>query len=175
MEALKYPIGRFEALPAYTPEMVKGFIEDIRELPTLVELEIQRLDEYQLQTPYRPGGWTLAQVVHHLADSHINAITRMKLALTEDCPVIKPYEEAAWAELPDVAHTPINVSITLLHALHTRWTNLMDRLSPEQWERTFRHPDYENVFNLKTQAANYSWHGKHHLEHIRGLKERMHW
>ncbi|NSL87466.1 putative metal-dependent hydrolase [Chitinophaga sp. Mgbs1] len=175
MEALQYPIGRFEAAPFYTPAMLQEYIYDIRDLPTLVELAIQQLDEYQLQTPYRPGGWTVAQVVHHLADSHINAITRLKLALTEDKPVIKPYDEAAWALLEDVNNTPVNVSITLLHALHTRWANLLEKLTPEQWERVFIHPEHGTHFNLKTQTATYSWHGKHHLAHIQGLKERMNW
>ena len=175
MEALKYPIGRFEPLPAYTPAMLQGFIKDIRYLPQLIEIAVQHLDEYQLQTPYRPEGWTVAQVVHHLADSHMNGYTRMKLALTEDKPVIKPYEEGAWAVLPDVAATPINVSITLLHALHTRWTNPMERLEEADWERTFMHPANGTQYNLKTHAANYAWHGKHHLEHILRLKERMDW
>ncbi|CAL1517591.1 YfiT family bacillithiol transferase [Chitinophaga sp. MM2321] len=175
METLQYPIGRFEALPDYSPEMLAGFIDDIRELPTLVEMAVQHLDEYQLQAPYRPEGWTVAQVVHHLADSHMNGCIRVKLALTEDEPTIKPYEEAAWAVLPDVANTPVNVSITLLHALHTRWAALMEGLTDTQWERTFFHPGQGKVFNLKTHIANYSWHGKHHLAHIEGLKERMKW
>ncbi|WP_212003451.1 YfiT family bacillithiol transferase [Chitinophaga sp. HK235] len=175
MEALQYPIGRFEPLPDYSPAMLREYIYDIRDLPTLVEMAVQNLDEFQLQKPYRPGGWNITQVVHHLADSHINAIIRMKMALTEEKPIIKPYDETAWAELEDVKNTPINVSITLLHALHTRWANLMDSLTPEQWERTFIHPEHGRRFNLKTQAAIYAWHGKHHLGHIQGLKERMNW
>lgn len=175
MESLKYPIGRFEALPDYTPEMLRGFINDIRYLPQLVEIAVQNLDEFQLQTPYRPDGWTVVQVVHHLADSHLNGYTRMKLALTEEQPVIKPYEEQLWAELPDVQFTPVNVSITLLHALHQRWVSLMEHLTEREWERTFIHPANGTRHNLKTHAANYSWHGKHHLEHILRLKERMDW
>src|SRR5690606_20007790 len=120
MEDLRYPIGRFEAPAVITADMRKRFINDIRYLPSLVELAIQNLDAHQLPTPYRPGGWTVAQVVHHLADSHMNGFIRLKLALTEDNPTIKPYQEASWAELADVQHTPVNVSITLLHALHTR-------------------------------------------------------
>ncbi|MCW3466844.1 YfiT family bacillithiol transferase [Chitinophaga nivalis] len=175
MDALQYPIGPFEAQADYTPAAIAGFIADIRFLPTLIEIAVQQLDAYQLDTPYRPGGWTVAQVVHHLADSHINAITRMKLALTEDNPVIKPYDQDGWVGLPDVMHTPVNVSVTLLHALHTRWADLMERLTDAQWERTFVHPEGRKVFNLKTQAANYAWHGKHHLQHILRLKERMEW
>ncbi|SEW41548.1 YfiT family bacillithiol transferase [Chitinophaga arvensicola] len=175
MESLQYPIGRFVALPDYTPAQLRTYIDDIRYLPQLVEIAVQQLDEYQLQTPYRPDGWTVAQVVHHLADSHMNGYTRMKLALTEDKPVIKPYEEQLWAELPDVKFTPVNMSITLLYALHRRWVSLMEHLTPEDWERTFIHPANGTQHNLKTHAANYSWHGKHHLEHILRLKERMDW
>ncbi|MFY0254988.1 YfiT family bacillithiol transferase [Chitinophaga sp. 30R24] len=175
METLQYPIGRFKPLPDYTYGMVKGFIDDIRYLPQLIEIAVQPLDEYQLQTPYRPDGWTPVQVVHHLADSHMNGYIRMKLALTEEGPVIKPYEEAIWAELPDVKQVPINASITLLHALHARWVSLMEQLTEAEWERTFIHPANGTQHNLKTHAANYSWHGKHHLEHILRLKERMNW
>jgi hypothetical protein len=175
MEDLKYPIGRFEAPAHITEKQLKGYINDIRYLPSLVEIAVQTLDAGQLATPYRPGGWTLVQVVHHLVDSHTNALTRFKLALTEDNPIIKPYDEAAWAELPDVFKTPINVSLTLLHALHTRWVNLMDNLTPDQWERAFTHPASGTTFILKTVAANYSWHGKHHLAHIERLKERNNW
>ena len=175
METLKYPIGRFEAHPEYTAAMLDGFINDIRYLPQLVEIAVQQLDEYQMHTPYRPGSWNGAQVVHQLADSHMDGYIRMKLALTEEQPVIKPYEEAAWAELPDVKFTPINTSLTLLHALHTRWVSLMEHLTETAWERTFIHPANGTEYNLKTHAANYAWHGKHHLEHILRLKERMDW
>jgi hypothetical protein len=175
MEALKYPIGRFEAQPDYTQETLQGFINDIRYLPALLETAVQQLDEYQLQTPYRPEGWTVAQVVHHVADSHMNGYTRMKLALTEDLPVIKPYDEAAWAMLPDVKHIPVNVSVTLLHALHTRWVSLMEHMPAAGWERRFVHPANGTQYNLKVHVANYAWHGKHHLGHILGLKERMDW
>lgn len=175
LETLKYPIGRFRPAAEYTPDDLQRFIRDIRQLPSLVEIAVQNLDEYQLQTPYRPEGWTIVQVVHHLADSHINAITRFKLALTEDNPVIKPYDEGAWANLEDVQSTPINYSITLLHALHTRWANLMEAMPAAGWERTFFHPDNKITYPLKMQAAMYSWHGQHHLEQILQLKQRMNW
>jgi hypothetical protein len=175
MEELQYPIGRFKAPASYTDALLKGYINDIRHLPNLVEIAVQGLDAWQLDTPYRPGGWTVAQVVHHLADSHINAVTRFKLALTEEEPVIKPYDEAAWALLPDVSHTPVNVSITLLHALHNRWVQLLEHLSPAQWDRTFIHPEHGRSFGLKSIAATYAWHGKHHLAHIVHLKEREGW
>ncbi|MCK7554559.1 putative metal-dependent hydrolase [Chitinophaga sedimenti] len=175
LEALKYPIGHFKLPETVTDRQRIGFINDIRHLPTLVEIAVQHMDEYQLQTPYRPGGWTVAQVVHHLVDSHMNAVTRFKLALTEDNPVIKPYGEAAWAELPDVTSTPINVSVTLLHALHTRWANLLEALSDEQLARTFVHPANQYTYKLRESLANYAWHGKHHLAHIVNLKESKGW
>lgn len=175
LEQLKYPIGRFEAPADISASALKGYINDIRYLPSLVEIVVQTLDAAQLATPYRPDGWTVVQVVHHLADSHMNALIRFKLALTEDNPTIKPYDEAAWAELPDVAKTPINMSLTLLHALHTRWVNLLESLTEEQWQRTFVHPESGKTFALKTVAANYSWHGKHHLAQIEKLKQKNNW
>lgn len=175
MEDLRYPIGRFEAPAIVTPEMRKRFINDIRYLPSLIELAVQNLDEHQLQTPYRPGGWTIAQVVHHIADSHMNGFIRLKLALTEDNPTIKPYAEAAWAELPDVQHTPINMSITLLHALHARWVAVYEHMEPRHWDLTFYHPENHTTNTLSRHLANYSWHGLHHHAHIERLKEREGW
>lgn len=175
MEELQYPIGRFKSPANVTDTQLKGYINDIRHLPNLIEIAVQGLDAFQLDTPYRPGGWTVAQVVHHLADSHMNAYVRFKLALTEDAPVIKPYDEAAWANLADVRHTPVNASVTLLHALHTRWVQLLENLTPAEWERTFIHPAHNKTFGLKTIAATYAWHGKHHLAHIVNLKERENW
>ncbi|RAJ82127.1 DinB family protein [Chitinophaga dinghuensis] len=175
MEALQYPIGRFQAKVDYTPDELNGFINDIRYLPALLETVIQNMDEAQLQTPYRPDGWTVAQLVHHVADSHLNAYTRLKLALTEDVPTIKVYEEKAWAELPDVFTVPTNVSVTLLHALHARWVACLKAITPEQWERTFYHPEHKKEFNIKTITAMYAWHGLHHVAHITALKERMNW
>ncbi|NIG54288.1 YfiT family bacillithiol transferase [Chitinophaga sp. Cy-1792] len=175
MEALKYPIGRFQSQASYTQEEVKRFVNDIRRLPALLEMTVQNLDQAQLNTPYRPEGWTVTQLVHHVADSHMNAYIRLKLTLTEDKPTIKPYEEAEWAKLPDTAANPINVSLTLLHALHRRWVSIFDNMEPEQWERSFIHPATGEEINLKKLAALYSWHGMHHLTHIRKLKERMNW
>ncbi len=175
MEDLRYPIGRFEAPAVVTAEMRKHFINDIRHLPSLIETAVQHLDAHQLQTPYRPGGWTVAQVIHHLADSHMNGFTRVKLALTEDNPTIKPYDEAAWAELPDVQYVPINVSITFLHALHARWVAILEHLEPRHWDRTFFHPGNNSSYTLSKHLATYSWHGLHHLAHIERLKEREGW
>ncbi len=175
MDTLRYPIGQFDAPETIDADVLKGYITDIRYLPSLIEIAVQDLDAWQLDTPYRPGGWTVAQVVHHLADSHMNAYTRFKLALTETAPVIKPYDEAAWSMLPDVQKTPVNVSITLLHSLHTRWVHLLEALTPEQWERTFTHPEHGKSFTLKNTAGTYAWHGQHHLAHIVNLKEREQW
>ena len=175
MEDLQYPIGRFKSPDVVTDVQLKSYINDIRYLPNLIEIAVQDLDTWQLDTPYRPGGWTVAQVVHHLADSHMNAVIRFKLALTEDAPVIKPYDEAAWANLPDVQHTPVNVSLTILFALHTRWVHLMEHLTPADWQRTFVHPEHGKTFGLKTIAGMYAWHGRHHLAHVVNLKERENW
>ncbi|SFD51028.1 DinB superfamily protein [Chitinophaga sp. CF118] len=175
LEQLKYPIGRFSAPENISAAQLKNYINDIRYLPTLVELAVQNLDSHQLETPYRPDGWTVIQLVHHIADSHMNAYTRFKLALTEVNPTIKPYEEQLWAELPDVANTPINISITLLHALHTRWVNLLDHLPEVAWERTFTHPANNKTSSLRVAAGTYAWHGRHHVAHIEKLKERNNW
>ena len=174
-EELKYPIGRFKAPATFTEQQLKGWIEDIGHLPSNVEIAIQHLDEHQLQTPYRPDGWTIQEVVHHLPDSHMNSYIRFKLALTENNPVIKPYEEGLWAELPDVKLTPVNVSVTLLHALHVRWVNLMNNMTAKDFDKTVFHPERKKEIALKEMVALYAWHGQHHLMHIVRLKERMGW
>jgi len=132
------------------------------------------LDAQQLNTPYRDGGWTVRQVVHHVPESHMHAYIRFKLALTEDNPVIKPYDEAAWAKLPDVAHTPIETSLTMLDALHERWARMLRAMDEADWKRTFRHPELGPV-KLEGNLALYAWHGKHHTAHITKLRERNGW
>ncbi len=176
LETLRYPIGRF-ALPTapLNSSSIKPFISQIEGLPLWLDHLVENLDAAQLAAPYRPGGWTVAQVIHHVADSHMNAYIRFKLALTEGTPTIKPYDEAAWAMTPDVEATPVNVSITLLHALHRRWADAMRRLDDAQWRRTFCHPEQDRAISLWELAAMYAWHGKHHAEHIRSLRERMNW
>ncbi|RAJ06898.1 DinB family protein [Chitinophaga skermanii] len=174
-EDLRYPIGHADTSIELTPQQRQSLITDIRYLPSLLELMVQNLDEAQLNTPYRPGGWTVAQVVHHVADSHMNALVRLKLALTEDNPQIKPYEEQLWAELEDVKHVPINVSLTLLHALHVRWVAILERLTEEQWQRTFFHPASKKITSIAQHLILYAWHGKHHLAHIEKLVEREGW
>jgi len=140
-----------------------------------VEHAILNLDKSQLDTPYREGGWTVNQVVHHLADSHMNAFIRFKLALTEDVPTIKPYDENAWVLTADVAETPLNYSVTLLHALHERWANLFESLTPEQWQRKLFHPVRNAEVSIWDMFAIYAWHGQHHVAHIKTLRENKGW
>ncbi len=175
LEQLRYPTGRFKTPAEYSEQLISKWIDEIRHLPSNVEIAIQNLDEHQLQTPYRPDGWTLVQVVHHLADSHMNAYIRFKLALTENNPVIKPYEQGLWAELPDTRLTPVNVSVTLLHALHIRWVNLLTDIPAKDFEETVFHPEQKRKIPVKELMAMYAWHGQHHLMQIVGLKERMGW
>lgn len=174
-EQLRYPVGRFEPPDTHHPEMQDEWIDVIEALPKWMDVCIENLDEAQLDTPYRPGGWTVKQVIHHLADSHMNAYIRLKLALTEDSPVIKPYEEKLWAEMADVDIVPVNVSITLLHALHIRWGQTLRNMNPEDWERTYYHPEHERYVPMWEMTDMYAWHCRHHMEHIRRLRQRMDW
>lgn len=174
VEDLRYPTGRYQPQP-FSEKQKENWLNDLKFLPQELELAIQDLDEAQLQTPYREGGWTVQQLVHHVADSHINAYTRFKLGLTEDNPTIKPYEEKEWAMLNDVNAVPINVSITLLHALHRRWAATLINLSDEQWQRTVFHPEQKKEITLWFLLGMYAWHGKHHVKHITALRERNGW
>jgi hypothetical protein len=177
--SLRYPIGKADQQPFYHQpysEIAKqSLLRDIKMLPALIENAVINLDETQLHTPYRPGGWTIQQVVHHVADSHMNAYMRFKLALTEDNPIIKPYDEAAWAELSDSRFVPVNISFTLLHALHIRLHELMTHMEEADWSKTIFHPQQQRVLTLWNILATYSWHGRHHLAHITSLRERMGW
>ena len=174
MEDTQYPIGKYEPQP-YSEKLRVDWINDIRFLPTLLENAVASLDAAQLDTPYREGGWTVQQVVHHVADSHINAYTRFKLGLTEDTPTIKPYEEKAWAELPDVK-LPINLSVTLLYALHARWVAVLESITAEEWEtKAVIHPEAGKRLTLWYLLGNYAWHGKHHVSHITSLIQRKGW
>jgi uncharacterized damage-inducible protein DinB len=177
---LRYPIGRAEMKPfridgEIDRQTLSERLLDIKMLPGLLENAVLNLDEAQLNTCYRDGGWTVKQVVHHVADSHMNAFTRFKLGLTEDHPTIKPYNEDAWVKLPDTTDVPINVSVTILHALHIRWLELLSNVSDEQWERTIFHPEMQQTLSLWDLLSIYSWHGKHHAAHITSLRERMKW
>jgi hypothetical protein len=171
----RYPIGTFQVQP-FSEEVKKKWINDIKFLPTDMEMAIQNLDEFQLDTPYREGGWTVKQVVHHVADSHMNAYIRFKLALTEDNPTIKPYEEKEWAKLPDTFQVPVNVSVTLLHSLHRRWNVINENITDEQFiNRSVFHPEHQKQLSLWDLLGMYAWHGKHHVAHINKLKEQKGW
>jgi uncharacterized damage-inducible protein DinB len=167
LETLKYPIGRFSYSGPYDPATRDRLKEKIKALPAQLRTLCRDLSEAQLSRRYRPGGWTVRQVIHHIADSHLNSIIRFKLGLTEDAPTIKPYDEAAWADLHDTAVTPIGVSIQLLEALHTRWGNLLDGFSEEDWQRKVFHPEKKDTVSLDEFLGLYAWHGAHHLEHIK--------
>ena len=170
----RYPIGEYVEVP-FSPEQKKQWINDIKYLPGIIEHSIQNLDEAQLDTPYRDGGWKVKQLVHHVADSHMNAYIRFKLGLTEDRPTIKPYDEGAWAKLADTNTQPINVSLTLLHALHLRWHAILDAMTDIDFERTVYHPERKVEITLWNLLGSYSWHGRHHVAHITSLRKRMNW
>jgi uncharacterized damage-inducible protein DinB len=170
----RYPIGKYNTKP-YSDEQRMEWIHDIKFLPQSLENAVLNLDTAQLETPYREGGWTVHQLVHHVADSHINAYCRFKLGLTEDVPTIKTYDEKAWAKLPDTTNLPINVSITLLHALHTRWVELLKNTETAAWEKKVYHPAQEKEVSLWHLLGSYAWHGRHHVSHILMLREEKGW
>ena len=174
MEEIRYPIGRFTAQQTHTNEEVDAFIQRIETLPEKLETAIQGLSDQQLDTPYREGGWTVRQVVHHVADSHMNAYIRVKWMLTEDTPVIKAYNEKLWAETGEVKATP-ELSILLIKALHAKWSTLLKSLDSVQLQKEFIHPDTKKNVSLHNLMGMYAWHGEHHLAHITELKKRMHW
>lgn len=172
---LRYPIGRFSFPESPTPDQTRSWIDELAATPGALRAAVKGLGDARIETPYRPGGWTVRQLVHHLADSHMNAYTRCKLALTEQTPTIKPYDEAAWAELEDNRTVPIDVSLDLLEALHTRWVALLRSLTTEQMQRDFRHPEKGRILRLDATLALYAWHGKHHVAHVTALRERERW
>jgi len=170
----RYPIGKFHFKGPLSDPQKAAFITEIEQAPAALRAAVSDLSTTQLDTPYRDGGWTLRQVVHHVPESHMNAYVRFKLALTEDAPTIKPYAEDLWAKLPDVAATPIEYSLTLLEFLHKRWVILLRSIKSDEWTRTFRHPDI-GVVSLEKNLAIYAWHGKHHVAHVTELRKRMGW
>jgi hypothetical protein len=171
---LRYPVGRFKFPDAVSSDDRAKFIDQIAEAPAKLRAVVTGFSDQQLDTPYRPGGWTVRQVVHHVPDSHLNSYMRFRLALTEDEPAIKAYHEDRWAELPDARTAPVEISLALLESLHRRWVALLRSLSDEDWKRRFRHPEL-GLLSLEKNAALYAWHGRHHVAHITGLRERQGW
>ena len=171
---VKYPIGKHQMVP-FSQEEKEARLADILFLPRMLEYAVLNLNDDHIQTPYRDGGWTVNQVIHHVADSHMNAFIRFKLGLTEDNPTIKPYIQSAWGDTADVTAVPVNLSITLLHSLHHRWYELLKTITDEQWERTIYHPEQERKITLWELLLIYAWHGKHHAAHVTNLREQMGW
>lgn len=174
MNDLRYPIGKFSYDGPLSEEQKRAFLDDLAQTPKNLRAAVQGLSEAQLDTPYRRGGWTVRQVVHHVPDSHLNSYVRFKLALTEDEPTIKPYAEDRWAQLADTKATPVEVSLTLLESLHDRWMRLLRSLTRDEWKRTFRHPEV-GAMNLEKTLALYAWHGRHHVAHVTALRKREGW
>lgn len=171
LDTLRYPIGTFAKPKTITPTYVEEWIEVIAQFPEALATEVAELTEHELHWPYRPEGWTIQQVIHHCADSHMNCIMRFKLALTEDQPTIRPYEEALWAQLSDTLESPVNWSLQLLDGLHKKWVFLLKKMSEADFDRTFIHPEHGQSFNLKEALGMYAWHSNHHLAHVRQAKK----
>ncbi len=174
MDDLRYPVGRYEHDGPITQTDLAGWIGAIEALPARLRTAVDGLSDAELDTPYRAGGWTVRQVVHHISDSHLNALARFKLALTEDTPTIKPYAEARWAELADY-DLPVEHGLALVEALHARWTRLLRSLDRDALARTYVHPEHERTLALDWTVGMYAWHGRHHVAHITGLREREGW
>ena len=172
---LRFPVGKFVRPESLTPEQRQAAIRTLAEAPAKLRAALKGLSEKQLDTPYRPDGWTVRQVVHHLADSHMNALVRLKLGLTEEMPTIKPYDEAKWAELDDGKSKLVEESARLIEALHARWVYLLERMKPEQFSRKINHPEWKQPMTLDTLTALYEWHSRHHVAHITELRKREGW
>jgi DinB superfamily len=174
LNALCYPIGRFRPQATLSPEERSAALRTLHQLPQKLRAAVDDLSGEQLETPYREGGWTVRQLVHHLADSHLNAYARTRLALTEDWPTVKPYKEGLWAELADARSGPVAPSLELLGALHARWVMLFNSLEEQDWKRGYSHPE-NGKQTVEQVLALYDWHSRHHLAHVTGLRTRMHW
>jgi len=174
LDDLRYPIGRFRSQTDISPQARPAQIQTLRELPVALKAAVADLNDSQLDTPYRDGGWTVRQLVHHVADSHANSYVRFKLALTEDWPTIKPYDEKLWAELPDALTAPPELSLRLLDTLHYRWVLLLRTLTDDQWQRGYTHPENGRQ-SIAEAVALYAWHSRHHTAHITELRKRMGW
>lgn len=171
---LRFPIGRFHPPDPIDAASIAQWVGEIAAAPAQLRDAVRGLDDSQLDTPYRPDGWTVRQVVHHLPDSHVNSYVRFRLALTEEQPTVRPYNEAKWAELPDARSGPVEDSLRLLEAVHTRWVALLRGLSTGDLERTFHHPA-NGIMRLDRNVGLYAWHGRHHIAHITALRDRLGW
>lgn len=174
MKENQYPIGKYQPQP-FSEKQLEEWLIDIKFLPQHLEYAILNLDEKQLETPYREGGWTVQQLVHHVADSHMNAYIRFKLGLTEDNPTIKPYDENEWAKMQDTKKLPVNISITLLHAVHARWYTILEHMKHKDFERTVFHPEHQKQMSLWFLLGMYAWHCRHHTAHVTTLRENKGW
>ncbi|MEM6522338.1 MAG: YfiT family bacillithiol transferase [Bacteroidota bacterium] len=175
LEKLRYPIGQFQKPPKVTTENLKQWIQQIETLPSRFRKLAKPLTKKQLDTPYRPGGWTLRQVIHHVPDSHVNSYVRFKWTLTEDTPIIKAYNEAAWAKLADYGSVPVETSLDFLEILHARWVPLLKSLTEEELNKAFIHPEHGKEVPLKVNVGIYAWHGEHHLGHLKQTIEYNKW
>ena len=173
-EDLRFPVGNFDPPSTITPEMRAQFIQTIERLPPNLKDAVEGLRDAQLDTPYRPAGWTARQVVHHIADSHLNSFCRFKLGLSEDVPTIKPYDEAVWAEMADSKNAPIELSLSIIDGLHARWTRLLKSMSDADFAKKVNHPE-RGAMTLDALLALYDWHSRHHTAHITKLRERNRW
>lgn len=175
LEQLKYPIGKFQHQGEIGPDLIRKWIDEIAALPENLHAAVAGLTDAQFNTPYRPGGWTVRQVTHHIGDSHLNSYIRFKWALTEDRPVIKAYNEQTWANLPDYQLVAIADTLHFIAALHSKWVVLLKSLSEEDWQREFIHPETGKPVVLNYNLGSYAWHGKHHVAHITSLRQREKW
>lgn len=175
LEQMKFPIGKFKKPDVITSQMIVQCILDIEEFPLRLRIETEHLSDEQLNTVYRPNGWTIRQVINHCADSHMNSLVRFKLALTEDKPIIKPYFEDRWAELEDSKNIPVESALKMLEGLHQRWVVLLKSLTDEQLNRCFIHPEHGREISVGENIAIYAWHCNHHLAHITTLKKQKNW
>jgi hypothetical protein len=170
----RYPIGEFSFDGTLTEAQKAKYLDDVEQTPARLRAAVSDLSDPQLDTPYRDGGWTVRQVVHHVPESHMNSYIRFKLALTEEAPTIRPYMEDRWAKLPDATTAPVELSLVLLEFLHKRWMLVLRAMKPEEWKRTFRHPEI-GLMTLERALALYSWHGRHHVAHVTSLRGKMGW
>lgn len=175
IEQLKYPIGKFEKTTTITNDTLSKWISDIASFPQRIKNEVRGLTDEQLDTPYRPDGWTIRQVVHHCADSHMNSLIRLKLALTEDQPTVKPYYEERWAELADSKNMSIEPSLKIIEGIHQKWALLLTNLTENEFGKMFIHPEHGNTVRIDENVGLYAWHCNHHLAHITEAKKRNNW